>query len=173
MFSAVLFLTILVQTEQFQWQALQTGNIYVLIMIHGWSYPTYGCFFFKLEYCFNWPTQFFLPKLIDYTKMLQQEFEIWSSLCGYRTTYRAFFTVPPNFQYQYENTCWANVELFLKECFWLATSRFSFRYWKLGGTVKNTLYVVPYPKHRDYFEVRIAVVVNHIVYYVFTSVQHD
>ena len=39
--------------------------------------------------------------------------------------------------------------------------------------MKNTLYVVPYPKHRDYFEVRIAVVVNHLVYYVFTSVQNN
>ena len=39
--------------------------------------------------------------------------------------------------------------------------------------MKNTLYVVPYPKHRDYFEVRIAAVVNHIVYYVFTSVQNN
>ena len=53
-----------------------------------------------------------------------------------------FSTVPPNFQYWKEKCCSTNEDLlyiknFMEQNLWLAAHLFSFRYWKLGGTVKK------------------------------------
>ena len=99
--------------------------------------------FIKLK-CFNY---FERSKLYD---LLQQLFELQSSLCVLDKAQRigCFFTLPPNFQYQNENWLVANQKHSFKKSSLLAQQVFSYWYWKLGGTVKNALYDVRYPRRR-------------------------
>ena len=89
--------------------------------------------------CFNY---FERSKLYD---LLQQLFELQSSLCVLDKAQRigCFFTVSPNFQYQNENWLVANQKHSFKKSSLLAQQVFSYWYWKLGGIVKNSLYVIP------------------------------
>ena len=73
-----------------------------------------------------------------------------SSLCVLDKAQRigCFFTVPPNFQYQNENWLVANQKHSFKKSSLLAQQVFSYWYRNLGGTVKNALYDVRYPRSR-------------------------
>ena len=94
--------------------------------------------------CFNY---FERSKLYD---LLQQLFELQSSLCVLDKAQRigCFFTVSPNFQYQNENWLVANQKHSFKKSSLLAQQVFSYWYRNLGGTVKNALYDVQYPRRR-------------------------
>ena len=89
---------------------------------------------------FNCSSQFSVPKWK--TMSSQSEILFYEIL----NVQGAFLTVPPKFQCKKEKPCSTNedllnIENFMEQNLWLAVHRFSFWYWKLGGTVKKiTLY---------------------------------